>query len=212
RVAAAKCSCCHLHREAPPPREPPQFNETAKRPHASRPKMPQVELRARKGRRMLATGGNGQMNIAACLARNAKTFGDRPGMSWGTSIYSTYAQWAQHAAAIAGSLAGLTPGDSEARIAIAMGNRPEYLEALFAIWHAGRVAVPINAKLHREEFRYILAHSGARVCITGPDLAETIAPLAGELPALERVVVTGDEVWRRWRAGDSIPLVDRAPD
>ena len=29
-----------------------------------------------------------------------------------------------------------------------MRNRPEYLEALFAIWHAGLVAVPINARLH----------------------------------------------------------------
>jgi acyl-CoA synthetase (AMP-forming)/AMP-acid ligase II len=152
------------------------------------------------------------MNIAAWLARNGKSFGDRPGISSGTGVNSTYAQWAKHAAAIAGSLAALTPGDSEARIAIAMSNRPEYLEALFAIWHAGRVAVPINAKLHREEFSYILAHSGTRVCITSPDLAETIAPLAGELPALKRVVVTGDEVWRQWRAADGIPLVDRAPD
>jgi long-chain acyl-CoA synthetase len=152
------------------------------------------------------------MNIAAWLARNAKSFGDRPGISWGAAVHSTYAQWAQRAAAIAGSLAALTPDDPEARIAIAMSNRPEYLEALFAVWHAGRVAVPINAKLHREEFRYILGHSGARACITSPDLAETIAPLAGELPALERVVVTGDEVWRRWRAAAGIPLVDCAPD
>src|SRR5262249_14771158 len=141
-----------------------------------------------------------------------KSFGDRPGISWGTSVHSTYAQWAKQAAAIAGSLAALTPDDSGARIAIIMSNRPEYLEALFAIWHAGRVAVPINAKLHREEFRYILAHSGARLCITSPDLAATIAPLAGELPALERVIVTDDEVWRRWRAADGIPLVDCAPN
>ena len=32
-----------------------------------------------------------------------------------------------------------------------MRNRPEYLEALFAIWHAGLVAVPVNARLHRDE-------------------------------------------------------------
>ena len=50
------------------------------------------------------------------------------------------------------------PGD---RVAIVMRNRPEYLEALFAIWHAGLVAVPVNARLHRDEFAYILEHSGA---------------------------------------------------
>ncbi|HEV2551209.1 MAG TPA: AMP-binding protein [Stellaceae bacterium] len=152
------------------------------------------------------------MNIAAWLARNAKSFGDHPGISWGTSVHSTYAQWARHAAAIAGSLAALTPGESEARIAIAMSNRPEYLEALFAVWHAGRVAVPINAKLHREEFGYILAHSGARVCITSPDLAETIAPLTDELPALKCVMVTGEELWRRWRGAGGIAVVDRPPE
>ena len=46
-------------------------------------------------------------------------------------------------------------------MAIAMTNNPFYLEVLFAIWHAGLVAVPMNAKLHSEEFRYIIENSGA---------------------------------------------------
>jgi acyl-CoA synthetase (AMP-forming)/AMP-acid ligase II len=29
-----------------------------------------------------------------------------------------------------------------------MENCPEYLEALYGIWFAGLIAVPINAKLH----------------------------------------------------------------
>ena len=152
------------------------------------------------------------MNIAAWLRRNATSFGDRPGISWGSRVHSTYAQWAAHTAAIAGSLAPIARGESGARVAIAMTNCPDYLEALFAVWHAGLVAVPINAKLHREEFRYVLTHSGARVCFVSPDLAETIGPLAGELPALERIVVTGDETWRRWRASDGISLVECAPE
>jgi acyl-CoA synthetase (AMP-forming)/AMP-acid ligase II len=32
-----------------------------------------------------------------------------------------------------------------------MRNRPEYLEARYGIWHAGLVAVPVNARLHRDE-------------------------------------------------------------
>ena len=54
---------------------------------------------------------------------------------------------------------GLRPGH---RVAIVMGNRPEYLEALYAIWHAGLVAVPVNARLHRDEIAYVLEHSGSR--------------------------------------------------
>ena len=42
-----------------------------------------------------------------------------------------------------------------------MTNRPEFLEALFAIWHAGLVAVPMNAKLHSEEFGYIIGNTEA---------------------------------------------------
>ena len=53
-------------------------------------------------------------------------------------------------------------------------NTPEYLEALYAIWHAGCVGVPVNAKLHPAELNYILDHSGARVCFASSDLATAI--------------------------------------
>jgi acyl-CoA synthetase (AMP-forming)/AMP-acid ligase II len=152
------------------------------------------------------------MNIALWLARNAKSFGDRPAISHGRQVYATYARWAARAAAIAGGLGDLPTYRPGERVAIAMTNRPDYLEALFAIWHAGLVAVPINAKLHREEFRYILAHSGACACIASPDLADTLAPLIGELPDLSRLVVTGDAEWRRWSSGDTMALVERRAD
>ena len=152
------------------------------------------------------------MNLAAWLRRNGSSFADRPAISLGEAVHSTYARWAASAAAIAGALARepfYRPGE---RVAIAMTNRPEYFEALFGIWHAGLVAVPINAKLHREEFRYILGHSGARLCFASPDLAETLAPLAGDLPDLARIIVSGSAEWRRLAAGDGIELVERRPE
>jgi long-chain acyl-CoA synthetase len=152
------------------------------------------------------------VNIAAWVERNGRSFADRPGISVGKHVHATYAQWAARVRSIAGALAaipGMAPGE---RVAIAMTNCAEYLEALFAIWHAGLFAVPINAKLHREEFRYILGHSGARVAFVSPDLAETVAPLAGDLPELSRVVVTGDHDWRHMAAQGGIGLVSRGPD
>ena len=152
------------------------------------------------------------MNIAAWIERNGRAFADRPGISVGARVHATYRQWAARVRSIAGALAalpGMAPGE---RVAIAMTNRADYLEALFAVWHAGLFAVPINAKLHREEFRYILGHSGARLAFASPDLAETIAPLANDLPDLCRVVVAGDEQWRRMAGHDGIDLVVRAPD
>ena len=58
-----------------------------------------------------------------------------------------------------------------------MTNRPEYLEAMFGAWHAGLVAVPVNARLHRDEIAYIVEHSGARVVITDEDHADDVHAL-----------------------------------
>src|SRR5512135_2472611 len=151
------------------------------------------------------------MNIAVWIERNGRAFADRPGISVGSRVYLTFRDWASRVRALAGALRavpGLDPGE---RVAIAMTNRAEYLEAMVAIWHAGLVAVPINAKLHREEFRFILDHSGARLVVASPDLAETVVPLADDLPELRRAVVTDDAEWRRMIAHDGIDLVSRAP-
>lgn len=150
------------------------------------------------------------MNLAAWLQRNGRSFADRPAISLGDAVHASYAQWAARAAALGGMLArDHRPGE---RVALAMTNRPAFLEALFAIWHAGLVAVPINAKLHREEFRYILGHSGVRLCFASADLAETLAPLPDALPQLARIMVAGEADWRRGLAGEAAALVERRPE
>ena len=108
-------------------------------------------------------------------------------------------------AAAAGGLRadfGLSPGD---RVAIVMRNRPEYLEALFAVWHAGLVAVPVNARLHRDEFAYILDDSGTAVVVTDAEHADDVDA---------RPVERCGRQWsprRAWNGSRSAPapLVDR---
>ncbi len=119
------------------------------------------------------------MNLAAWLARAAKTDPRR------VAIYSGARPWADYgtlAARVARAAAGLrqrerlVPGD---RVAIFMKNAPEYLEAMYAIWWAGLAAVPINAKLHPRELEFIVADSGARLVIDDP---ATVARLAADEP------------------------------
>jgi len=87
--------------------------------------------------------------------------------------WASYADLAARAAAVAGSLrAELAPGD---RVAIAMKNHPEYLAALYGIWWAGLVAVPVNAKLHAKEVDFIVADAGARRVIRAPDEVARLA-------------------------------------
>src|SRR4051812_31774677 len=94
---------------------------------------------------------------------------------------------------------GLSPGD---RVAIVMRNRPEYLEALFAVWHAGLVAVPVNARLHRDEIAFILSDSGTSVVVADPEHADDV----------DGAVIAPGERWERITASPPAPLVDRAPD
>ena len=93
-----------------------------------------------------------------------------------------------------------------------MRNRPEYLEALFAIWHAGLVAVPVNARLHRDEIGYILEHSETAVVVTDDDHADDVESLVGTVDSLKVAVVAPGERWDRLTVSSPAPLVDRLPE
>jgi long-chain acyl-CoA synthetase len=125
------------------------------------------------------------VNIALWLHRSGLSHGDWPAAGHGPRVVRTYRELAGRTARLAGALAksGLASGD---RVAIAAKNSVEYLETLYAIWHAGLVAVPVNAKLHGAEIGFILDHSGARACFVSEDLEPAVAPHA---PAsLERLI------------------------
>jgi long-chain acyl-CoA synthetase len=152
------------------------------------------------------------MNVASFLTKAARTFAERPAVSLGTETCLTYGALVNRVAQLAGTLThrfGLQPGD---RVALAMSNSPEYVEILYAVWHAGLTAVPMNAKLHQREFAYILENSGARLCFATPDLVETVAPLTQEITCLEAVIATGDAEYRACCTGEAIAMRDVAPD
>jgi long-chain acyl-CoA synthetase len=149
------------------------------------------------------------MNIANHLVRAGMARGERPAVALGGKVILNYVQLADRAARIAGALCGtygLKAGD---RVGLAMKNCPEYLEILYGCWHAGLIAVPINAKLHASEFAYILENSGARVCFATGDLAGTVAGVAK--PPLERIIEVGGDEYPRLRTADPVPCVTRAP-
>jgi long-chain acyl-CoA synthetase len=57
---------------------------------------------------------------------------------------------------------------------------------MFAIWEVGFVAVPVKARLHRNEMAYILAHSGTSAAFTGDGSSNCAEPPA---PRVRRGVV-----------------------
>jgi long-chain acyl-CoA synthetase len=114
------------------------------------------------------------MNLAQLLARSARIAAERPALAVGKKPVRSYAELASRVSGLAHSLRrrfALAAGD---RVALAMRNCPEFYEVLFACWHAGLVAVPMNAKLHAREFAYILENSGARLAFVTPDLEAAV--------------------------------------
>ncbi|MGO9399507.1 MAG: acyl-CoA synthetase [Xanthobacteraceae bacterium] len=142
------------------------------------------------------------MNLAAWVGKWGRAAPDRPAIACGGTTHATYRQWAQRSRTLAGNLRALCRPDD--RVAIAMTNRPEFLEALFAVWHAGLVAVPMNAKLHSEEFGYIIGNTEAALILASPDRADDVA-------AHGRTVVTGSSEWRQLYRGEGIDVVPRQP-
>ena len=150
------------------------------------------------------------MNIALWLERAGQSHASLPALAVGSLIVRDYSALAARVARLAGALQGtlrLAPGE---RVAIAARNSPDYLETLYAIWHAGLAAVPANAKLHGAELGYILGHSGARVCFVSSDLASDIAAHAP--PGLERLIVIGGAEYEKLFSADPIACADRAGD
>lgn len=119
------------------------------------------------------------------LARASQVYGPRTGVidepaqpapSLGALTYDELARRAREQAAGWDRL-GLERGD---RVAIVSHNSARMLVAMWSVPAWGRVLVPINFRLGREEIRYIVAHSGARVLLVDPELADDLSGIEVE--------------------------------
>ena len=83
---------------------------------------------------------------------------------------------------------GIGKGD---RVAIIMGNRPEYLFLWFGLSKLGAVEVPVNTAHRGDLLAYMLGQSGSRLVVVEDVFLERLAPVLRKLHDLERVVVLG---------------------
>jgi len=147
-------------------------------------------------------------NLAGLLDGPARWNADGPAIAVGEDVVRDWRGLAGAVARRAGGLRdrlGVAPGDA---VALFAANCPEYLEALFAIWHAGAVAVPISSRLHPREAADLLDASRARACFVTAELA---GPLAAEAPDGVRLLAFGSGDDRALLAGDPVAPVARGP-
>jgi fatty-acyl-CoA synthase len=97
---------------------------------------------------------------------------------------STYRAVAERARALAAGLEsmGVAVGG---RVAIVSQNAARLLDVLYGAPSSGRVAVPINFRLHPDEVSYIVGHCGAEVLLVDPELAEQLR----EVTAPQKLVI-----------------------
>jgi long-chain acyl-CoA synthetase len=128
------------------------------------------------------------MNLAHLLHAAATRHPTAPAVTQGGTSW-TYSEFSRRVGATAAWLRGRLGAQPGERIGIAMHNSPGYLQLMYACWHAGLCAVPINARLHPREFAYVLDNAGARACFASPDL---YAGIRVELPADALALIDAD--------------------
>jgi long-chain acyl-CoA synthetase len=124
------------------------------------------------------------MNLALAFAHSAQRDPAKTALFWGDAHFS-YSQFRAQSLSVARRLTaqfGVRRGD---RVGIWLKNCPEFVPALFGIWQAGAVAVPINNFLKPAEVQFILADAGINVVILDDSMQASFEILVAQRPGLK---------------------------
>ncbi len=121
---------------------------------------------------------------------------DAPGGELGEVTWSEFGTLARAQAAKLDEL-GVGVGE---RVAMVSQNAGRLMTSFYGVSGYGRVFVPINFRLSRDEIAYIVDHSGASMLLVDPSLEDTLKDLE-----VERFVVMGTD------ADDQMYLRDTEP-
>jgi fatty-acyl-CoA synthase len=132
--------------------------------------------------------------------RTVATYGDREALvEFATGRRWTYQQLADEVDAVAKGLVdlGVTRGD---RVGIWSPNCAEWTFTQYATAKIGAILVNINPAYRVHELKYVLNQAGIRTLISAPafrtsDYAAMIDEVRPECPALEDVILIGQEDW-----------------
>ena len=86
---------------------------------------------------------------------------------------------------------GLRPGE---RVALFLGNHPDFLAAYLGTHLAGGVVVPVNKSYRRAELGHIFDDAGVRLCLTDEEGRPELERVRGNVSTLERVVERGEDL------------------
>ena len=158
--------------------------------------------------------GIGALTLGGFLTEVAGRHRDREALAFhqagGNVVRWTYGELESEARRVARALlaAGVVKGS---RVALLMGNRPEWVALAYGVAMVGAVLVPLNTYFEPPELEYVLRHSDTSLLLLQEELAghryrEQLASLcptapSPRLPFLLRAVCLGTEEWEEFIAG-----------
>jgi long-chain acyl-CoA synthetase len=153
--------------------------------------IPAMQLEARFGDRVVPAFCERPKSIWAMVAAAASRNPDGEALVCGIRRM-TWREVAQQSAQIAAALRklGLQSGD---RVALLLGNRIEFVLAMFGAANLGAVTVLLSTRQQKPEIAYVLNDCGARLLIHEGTLADRL-PDARDVPGLmHRIAIEDDE-------------------
>ena len=126
------------------------------------------------------------MNIGTLLSKAALNFPSKTAIVQGAGSW-TYQEFDARANRLANALGalGVRRGDN---VALLMVNGHQMLEAMFATFKMGCGAVPINFRLHPNEFSFIIDHSETKAVICSPRFNESLVGVRDRIPRVRHLV------------------------
>jgi long-chain acyl-CoA synthetase len=169
----------------------------------SRYPIPAMRLEARFGDRVVLSFCERPKSIWAMIADAASSNPDGEALVCGDRRM-TWREVVQQSAQIAAGFQklGLQSGD---RVAVLLGNRIEFVLALFGAAHAGLVTVLLSTRQQKPEIAYVLTDCGAKLLIHEATLADRL-PDARDVPDLmHRIAVDDGSASQFFKLADNEP-------
>jgi long-chain acyl-CoA synthetase len=156
----------------------------------SRYSIPATQLESRFGDRVVPAFFERPKSIWAMVAEAAARNPDGEALVCGTRRMN----WREVALASAGVAAGLRKMGLQSgdRVALLLGNRIEFVLAMFAAANLGLVTVLLSTRQQKPEITYVLTDCGAKLLIHEARLAGRL-PDAGDVPDLLQLVAVDED-------------------
>ncbi|BCV20959.1 long-chain-fatty-acid--CoA ligase [Moorella sp. Hama-1] len=131
------------------------------------------------------------MSVASFLRNGARRFPAKVALYFGEERI-TYSQLDREVDSLARGLLDLGLQHQQ-RVAVLLGNCPDFFRAYFAITRAGGTVIPLNPLFKGVEIKYILNDGQVAILITTRSFLPVIEGVWSQISSLQKVIVIGGE-------------------